>query len=92
MIEKRLKVPGGKLLVVKAEAKGGKVVKVFIEGDFFLHPEDKLELIEKALPNTAIGIMPEVLKNIIQENNIELTGITVEAICELMKEIQEELK
>jgi lipoate-protein ligase A len=49
------KVPGGKLLCVDAEFTLGRISRIRITGDFFLHPEEALDDIEKAL----VGIRPE---------------------------------
>jgi len=91
LIEKRMKVPNGKLLIIKAEVED-KVKDIRIQGDFFFHPEDKLCLIEEALIHHNIKEMPYVLQKIIDENKIKLVGLTIESICELMSKIADEME
>lgn len=43
------KVPNGKLLKVFLEDAGGKIMSVKITGDFFMHPEENIEDLERAL-------------------------------------------
>lgn len=43
------KVPGGKLIRVRVETKGGRISNIKITGDFFLHPETDLEELERDL-------------------------------------------
>jgi lipoate-protein ligase A len=43
------KVPGGKLIRLQADIEDGKIKKICINGDFFIHPEEKIAELEKAL-------------------------------------------
>ena len=43
------KVEGGKMIKVKLCSKFGKIEKINIMGDFFLHPEELIEDLERAL-------------------------------------------
>lgn len=43
------KVQGGKLIKVQLALQDGKISRIKITGDFFLHPEDVIEEIEEAL-------------------------------------------
>ena len=43
------KVKGGKLIRVQLTAKDKKIKKIKITGDFFLHPEEVIEDIERTL-------------------------------------------
>jgi len=44
-----MKVPGGKLLRVHSTLEEGKITRILITGDFFLHPEESLEEMERQL-------------------------------------------
>ncbi len=93
MIEKRMKVPGGKLLILKAELDGPRICKVHLEGDFFFHPEKKLELFEEAIPKIANedkNMVSAKLQEISSRENMQLVGITTEAIAELVHQIVDE--
>ena len=86
-IEKRIKIPNGKLLIVKAEIANDKIKSVKLQGDFFFYPEEKISLIEKAVVRTRLSELPKTLKSIIHQNKISLCGITVEGICEAMQAV-----
>lgn len=53
------KVPNGKLLKIFLEDDGGKIVSIKITGDFFMHPEENIEDLERALKNSELT--PEML-------------------------------
>ena len=83
MIEKRYKVPNGKLVVGK---KVGDHIK--IGGDFFLHPEESLEDIENVINTSAPTDLKEKLDRLIEEKKITLVGFTAEVLCNLVKEVR----
>lgn len=85
------KVPGGKLLRVKAECDGGIVSNVLIEGDFFLFPEEGIVKLEQAL----IGVSPtdkeesmRRLERTLLENRLQIVGFSLRDIAELLEEIR----
>ncbi len=43
------KVPGGKLVAAEVEVDGDRISRVFVQGDFFLEPDEALEDINAAL-------------------------------------------
>ena len=43
------KVPAGKLIRISAEIEDGKIRKLQLSGDFFVHPEESISALEKAL-------------------------------------------
>ena len=47
-----LKVPGGKLLRAFTTLREGRIEEVRITGDFFMHPEEVLEELERRLRGT----------------------------------------
>ncbi len=49
------KVKGGKMIKVQLDQREGKIKKVKIMGDFFLHPEDLIEEMEKALTGSPVN-------------------------------------
>ncbi len=48
------KVEGGKLLKILLSTKAGKIEKIKITGDFFMHPETFIEDLENALPGRSL--------------------------------------
>lgn len=83
------KVEGGKLLKVNVET-GYIIENVKITGDFFLHPEESIEDIENAVLNCHMsdseGMICEQIKKVVKDKNIQLVGITSEAIASVVKE------
>lgn len=49
MREASYKIPGGKLVKVKISITSGKIDQVRVMGDFFLHPEETIQVIEDSL-------------------------------------------
>ncbi len=49
------KVPNGKLLKIFLEDADGKITLIKITGDFFMHPEENIEKLEKALAGTELN-------------------------------------
>ncbi len=85
----RQKVKEGKL--VKVEVEYDEVIKnVRITGDFFLHPEDILEKIEKSITGLEKTTSEEnIISNIqktIAADDVQMIGISTESIARLIKE------
>ena len=82
------KVEGGKLIKVQLEEKDGKVEKVKITGDFFLHPEDLIEEIERGLVGKALEeqSLASSIEALIKEKGATLLGASPRDIarCILM--------
>ena len=75
-----LKVPGGKLvtcqLVVKGVASGvPELVSIGFYGDFFLHPEERIEEIEESLRSIPLEDLPEGTRTAFQADDLELVGV-----------------
>ena len=81
----RHKVSGGKLVTIKVSY-SDKIDRIQILGDFFLHPESSLELIEKGLLGLKIDLtqeqISEKISQIAKSNSIEMIGVTPEAIAQ----------
>jgi len=80
------KVPGGKLARVTVRQNG----VVEITGDFFVHPEEGIALVEHALGRMDGTEPPEevetLLNRLIVEAGIVLIGIDVQAIVRLYRQ------
>jgi lipoate-protein ligase A len=74
------KVEGGKLIKVQLETSNGKISRIKITGDFFMHPEELIEKLEASL----IGRKPDrnclerTLTDFVKNNGIVLLGISTE--------------
>lgn len=69
------KVPGGKMIRIEMDY-NGKIEHINISGDFFMHPEDGIEKIEKALKGIELkeeAIFDAIL-NIIEKEKLEFFG------------------
>ena len=71
------KVPGGKLIAAEAEAEGGRIVRVKITGDFFMHPEEAIEDLEGSLTGVPVdeGSLEEAVNGFFGGRSIELIGV-----------------
>jgi lipoate---protein ligase len=81
------KVPGGKLLRLKVEDDNGIVVALRIEGDFFLHPEEGLGKLEKALIGVRTKDQAEILTRldqVIGKNGLQVIGFSAQDVAELL--------
>ena len=80
----RYKVPGGKLLVVRA-AWEDRITKVELLGDFFAHPEEGLGGIEALLVGTRSDVgeveLTDRIRQFVERNGVTLVGLTPDAIA-----------
>ncbi len=79
------KIKGGKLVGVSIEY-DDRIRSIRILGDFFIHPEESLYKMEKALigmnADSSGKEMVAVLNGVIAAEKAELIGVTPEAIAE----------
>lgn len=70
------KVEGGKMLRLSLEHDGKRVCSVKIAGDFFMHPEESISLLEHGLKGTPLdeSSLQERASSIVRENSIQLFG------------------
>ncbi|HII09611.1 MAG: biotin--protein ligase [Candidatus Micrarchaeaceae archaeon] len=80
----RYKVPGGKLLIVRA-VWDGRITKLELLGDFFVHPEEALNRIEVLLigtkPDAEEAELAGTIKQFVDRNDVVLVGLSPEAIA-----------
>ncbi len=83
-----LKVEGGKMIKIQLTRKKDKIEEIRITGDFFLHPEDLIEELERMLMGCLLDerILTESIKNFIDKKSAILLGASPEdfAKCILM--------
>lgn len=77
------KVPEGKLVKISLEFENNKISSVKITGDFFLHPEDGLKMIEQNLIGSDLSEQEIISKinDVSQKNNLELFGFNSEGVA-----------
>ena len=78
-----MKVPGGKLLRVTCETENKVIQSVKISGDFFLHPEESIVILEKNLVGATIdkGSISKIVEEFVQKGNIFI-GVEADHIVE----------
>ena len=83
-----------------AEKKADKLVRVNLEysdriesieisGDFFVHPEESIDMIEKELTRLSLSKLDQIAEKItslIEYYNIQMVGITPDVIEDVIKE------
>ena len=82
------KIKGGKLVRIKVGYEE-RINHVKIMGDFFLHPEESIEDIEKSMVGLSVDATESDLiskiNTAIAAKNIEMIGIDTESIARLVK-------
>lgn len=86
------KVVGGKLIRIKADVEENILKNVKITGDFFLHPEEKIELIEKNLRNKKLEReeLERAIRKVVHENEIQLLGVSEKDFVDAIMQIKSE--
>ncbi len=83
------KVREGKLVKVEVECDEF-IRKIKITGDFFLHPEDVLEMIEKSIfglrKDTSTEAIASRINEIAEANDAQLIGISPESLSLVIRE------
>ncbi|SNQ62802.1 lipoate protein ligase C-terminal domain-containing protein [Candidatus Methanoperedens nitratireducens] len=83
------KVKEGKLVKVEVECDGF-IKKIKITGDFFLHPEDILEKIEKSILGLRKDTGTEAIASRIHEitgaNDAQMIGVSPESLALVIRE------
>ena len=82
------KVEGGKLVKVQLKKRGDTIGEIKIAGDFFLHPEELIEEMERRLEGRLLDEvdLAECIKAVVEENEAVMLGASAEdfARCIMM--------
>lgn len=84
------KVPGGKLIRLKAGIKEGKLSAPQLSGDFFLSPPEAIKQLEEAMegwPVEEAKELEEVLGYVIEREHISIQGFTAKDVALLVEEL-----
>ncbi len=83
------KVREGKLVKVEVECDGF-IKKIKITGDFFLHPEDVLETIEKNIlglgKDAGTEAIASRINEIVEADDVQMIGISTESLALVIRE------
>lgn len=85
MIKKSVyKIPGGKLVKIELEEKAGKIRKVKITGDFFMHPEEIIGELEKNLVHCPLmrGSLMKNMDDFWKKNHVDCFGINSSGLAD----------
>lgn len=84
------KVSGGKLLRIHIEGSNNKIQHIAITGDFFLHPEEALNSIEKSLEgmtfDTSVNDYAEDIAEVLYQTEANFVGVSAQDIAETIYE------
>lgn len=83
MVHAEYKVPGGKLVVVDLEVDGQRIIACQVAGDFFLEPDDALEVINRAIVGLSVSSSPEAIGDAVRAalaDDVVMMGFSPEAI------------
>ncbi len=85
------KVKEGKIVKVEVEMESDDLIKKLrITGDFFLHPEEVLDDIEKSMTGLKKDVSFDTIilkiQNIVKNHNTQMIGISPESIAEVLRE------
>jgi len=81
---RRINYKAGKLLRIDAKLDGKRIMKLKLHGDFFIHPEEGIEKIEKALLGTEIGTNAQTKELLKATENLRFVGITTQDILQAL--------
>ena len=86
------KVPNGKLVRIKVDY-DTIINSIQITGDFFLHPEDTIELLEKSVTGASatsdVAFFKNNFETVIKKSNATLIGVTTDDLARLTKQALE---
>ncbi len=83
------KVREGKLVKVEVECDEF-IRKIKITGDFFLHPEDILEMIEESIlglgKDAGMEEIASRIHEIVEANDVQMIGVSPESLAQVIRE------
>lgn len=80
------KPAGCKLIRVRAEIEGDRLVAISIRGDFFAVPEEAFERLESRLAPCKLDSFEDRFNELVREEALELIGISATAIMQLIND------
>ena len=77
------KVTNGKLIRIELQAEQNKITSIKVSGDFFMHPEQAIQVLEKQLHNSELdeAKLQEKISSIVEENSVQLFGFKPEDLA-----------
>ncbi len=87
-----MKVLGGKLVSCELETEGDTLVRLAFYGDFFLHPEEMIEMIEKELSSALPEELPKRTVEAFTDERLELAGVSPKDFGKVVEMALEKLR
>lgn len=81
-----LKISGGKMVNARVELRNGSIISVQFTGDFFLHPEELIEVIESSLFGKRLCEVAQTIDHVLQEHNAQLIGASAHDFARVIME------
>ncbi|MEM1514576.1 MAG: lipoate protein ligase C-terminal domain-containing protein [Candidatus Bathyarchaeia archaeon] len=80
MLRAEHKAEGGKLIKVQMNVENNRISFIKITGDFFMHPEEMIEELEKILVGCVVDekAVAETIRRFIEEREVTLLGASPE--------------
>ncbi|MCS7120680.1 MAG: lipoate protein ligase C-terminal domain-containing protein [Nitrososphaerota archaeon] len=77
------KVSGGKLIRVKVRKKDGLIEEIKITGDFFMHPEDAIEILEEKIRYQPLveSSIAKAIAEFLETSKVTLLGASPEDLA-----------
>ena len=82
--EGRADFKAGKLIRIRAKFKDDKIEDIKITGDFYIYPEDTIELVEKKLKGIRIEDVEKIINEILKD--AEYIGIDSKSLSMAVRE------
>jgi len=79
------KFSGGKLLKVTVRSEAGVIQEVRITGDFFVHPEDAVEDMERALRGATVTAVRGILEGKVEGGGITTVGFKLDDLISMIE-------
>ena len=90
-VEHRVRVVGGKSLVLRAECRGEEVTRLRLRGDFFFFPEEGLEQLESFLLSSRAWTMEDpraMIERFMREQGLRAAGFGPSDVADLLREMR----
>ena len=82
-----MKIPGGKLIAAEVDVRDGIIEEIHFYGDFFLHPEEKIEELEGELRERNVGEMEDIIRRVLSD--AEMAGVSIDDFITIAKKAME---
>jgi lipoate-protein ligase A len=79
------KFSGGKMLKVTVRSENRIIKEIRVTGDFFVHPEEALEMMEEALKGVPITAIPQILERRMKEGGITVVGFKLDDLINMIE-------